>query len=268
MIQLDYLTKEEKNIIGRIVDGYLLSYKNMKEDSNSMFNSPGLWLNSIFDEYKDLESIVSLSNKDGELAVRFNIKKCQDSSRFFQQINLKKAEFISRAIFIEALFKDDLIFFEQDKECEMPKYEEASEEKTKELEKDNRRYYVETIKSKAIFDFVNKYYWARIIPSPNLILYRNHNYKTPEQIRHNTNKIISYSAIVASIFIALSSPWLMTKFSHTTIKQQQIDAIINTIPSVVEEVRINQNQLDSLITTIKHSNKTNTINGKVENAKP
>ncbi len=267
MVHLDDLTIEEKNLIGQIVDGYLLSYKKMEEDSNSIYNSPGLFLFSLFYNYDELRNPchITLSNRNGELAASFFIKDCPDNNYFFQQINLRKADFISRATFIETLFKYNLIFFEEDEECGMPKYEEPTKDKHQKLQKEGFSYHTEVIKSESIYCFINKYYWSHIIPSPNLILYRKQKYKTPEQRRHKINVIISGSGIVTAILIALVSPWLMTKCSHTAIEQRQVDSIINAIHSEKDEVNSNLEQLDSMINTIRNFND---IYGKAKNEKP
>ena len=187
MINLDLLSQEEKNIIGQIVDGYDLSFERMKNDGIAMSDSPGLWLFSIlynFDESKN-KCHISLSNKDGELAADFYLKDYSDRNIFNQQVKLRKAEFMASAVFVYTLFKDNLIFFEEDKECMMPKFEENTEDKMRSLHDDDFFHCTEIIRSQIIFDFINEFYWSKIIPSPNLIQYRNNKYKTPERERHN-----------------------------------------------------------------------------------
>lgn len=268
MVYLEYLSQEEKELIGHIVDGYNLSYENMKENINSLYNSPGLWLHSIFNDYNESynKCLISLSDKDGELAANFYIKNCNDSNRFFQILNLKKAEFISRATFVKSLFNANLIFFEEDKGCEMHKFKEETEEKREELKKEGFSFYPEIIKSESVYSFLKRYFWSRIIPSSSLIKYRQCGFLTPEQKRHHRDLSVSTFGIVTAILIAMLSPWLMTKCSNTTIEQRQIESIIKAIPTRVDEVRINQCQLDSLYKVIDKS--TNKIHGKTKNEKP
>lgn len=268
MVYLEYLSQEDKELIGHIVDCYLLSYRDMKENIHSIYNSPGVWLHSIFNDYKESDNkcLISLADKDGELVASFYIKNSKDSNHFFQMLNLKKAEFISRATFVESLYNAKLIFFEEDKECEMHLFNEVTEEKRENLKKEGFSFYSEIIKSESLYSFIKRYYWSRIIPSSSLIKYRQSGFLTPEQKRHHRDLSLSTFGIVTAILIAMLSPWLMTKYSNTTIDQRQIESIIKAIPTRVEEVKINQNQLDSLYKVIDKS--TNKIHGKTTNEEP
>lgn len=122
------------------------------------------------------------------------------------------------------------------------------------------------MKSRKIFDTLSELHNCRIIPSPQLINYRNNKFRTPEQRRFNVNSIISIAAIIISFIIGIGSPWLMTEFSKTSIEPAQLESIVTAIPERLEEVKINQEQMDSIMTVLNKSIQPN--NGKTENAKP
>lgn len=200
---LEYCTPEEKDIIGQIVDGYLFSYENMKADINSIHNSPGLFFFSLFQNYNGhtLDYHINLCNDNGILIAQFFIKDSKDANSFFQTLYLKKAELMSRIVFIENLLKNNLIFFETDKTDKLPKYIKPDNNKLEKLEKENFKVYPEPINNQSFFDLIDKYYWSRVIPSSTLIEYRRNGYETTEQKRYNEQ----ISKTVISLEIAQDS---------------------------------------------------------------
>ena len=164
------------------------------------------------------------------------------------------------------LYESGYIFLIDDKSWNLFNTGNITSHEKERWTKNGIKFYEEILKSRKIFDTLSELHNCRIIPSPQLINYRNNKFRTPEQRRFNVNSIISIAAIIISFIIGIGSPWLMTEFSKTSIEPAQLESIVTAIPERLEEVKINQEQMDSIMTVLNKSIQPN--NGKTENAKP
>ena len=231
MNRLEHLSNSEKEVIVKIVDGYLNSYENMKHDSDSIFDTPGFWLNSLF---SNKDCYISFFNKDGDLWIRYNAEDKDDNiNRYFQFINLKRVEIFTSINFLQWLHNEQLIFFSENKNSELPTYSEPKEKDLKKWESGGLHHYDESLHSSSAFEFLNNYYWAHIIPSQSLIAFRQHNFRTVERIRHIRSQVASWCAILCAIFIALFSRTCTTK-----IDMNQYDEIKNHMEKMESIIQI------------------------------
>lgn len=265
---LDSASATEKELVRRIVDNYRGGYENIKADKHSIIDSPGCWLHSLFYDFNLSGSscCINFSNKDDQLLATYVLPKGNDASEFFQHINIKKASFFEQIAFLKLLSKNNLIFFEKNYDCGLTKFSKHSDHDVDKWEKHGLRYYDEIIKNKDIFDFLNTYYWSCVIPSSILCDYKDNGFKTIEAQRHRENAILTRVGILSAFLIALFSPWLMTKYSKTSIDSYQLDKILNAIPKQVDEIKLNKEQMDSVITIINKIAQPH--NGKTNNEKP
>lgn len=264
---LDSASSTEKELVRRIVDNYRGGYENIKADKHSILDSPGCWLHSLFYDFNLSASscFINFSNRDNQLLATYVLPKGDDANEFFQQINIKKASFFEQIAFLKLLFQNNLIFFEQDYDCGLSKFSGHSDQDVENWESHELGYYDEIIKNNDIFDFINTYYWSCVIPSSILCDYKDNDFKTVEAKRHKENAILSRIGIISAFIIALISPCLMTRCSKTSIESSQLDAILNTIPKQVEQIKLNDEQMDSILTIMNKITILN--NGKTENEK-
>lgn len=211
MTRLETLTAQDKALIKRIVDNYIYSLEDMKSNSLSYSNAPGSCLYSLFINFDNNGNYcsISLSNREGKLNARFTLPKTSDPNKYFQSLNLRKAEFITQIALLEYLYNEKLIFFDSDNDCSMQEWEAIKH--VDELSDLALQSYDEIIKSQKIFVFVNKYFWAKVIPSSFLIKFVRKDFRTPEQIRQEETKCQSWIAIIVAIAIGIVSPFLTTK---------------------------------------------------------
>ncbi len=262
---LDSASQTEKELVLRIVDNYRGTYKNMQADCNSIFGSPGCWLHSLFydSNLSPLSCNIIFSDNNGRLWATFVLSKEEDANDFFQRINLKKASFIEQIYFLKNLLYNNLIYFEKDYDCGLRPYNDHSEHDLAKWSANGLKYYDEEIKNHDIFDFLNKFYWSRVIPSSTLMIYRDHKFKTVDARRHRTNSWLSRAGIASAFVIALGSPWLMTKCSKSHIEDKQYNLLIESINKVYRDSKIDTPTSDTILVI-----KSPQINGQTENAKP
>lgn len=250
---LDSISDIEKELIIRIVDNYRCSYNKIKEDSKSIFNSPGCWLHSLFFDinFNENSCSISFTRKDGKLQATFVLKKENDSNVFFQRINLKKATFFEQIFFLKLLQQANLIFFEEDYDCGLHDFTEHSKHDLEKWDENGLKHYDIDIKNNEVFAFINKYYWAKVIPSTILQDFRDKKFKTVDARRHKTNRRLSIAGIITAILIALISPFLMSKCSNTHIEDKQHNEIIESIKNSRTIIITNPSKQDTIINNTK-----------------
>lgn len=267
--------KDAKIFISSIVDNYVLGKKYMSDGTNPYIIAPGTQVHNIFGEVlgKYVFNISLHKENDSDVEVYYifdpRLVDKNDSEDDYDAeerfLKIKKAEFIYKITILKALFDSGCISLIDDKDWNLFFTGEITDLDKERWSENGIRYHREIIKSQMIFDFISQFHSCTIIPSPQLINYRYNEFRTPEQRRFRLNNIFSWIAIGVSILIGIGSPWLMTRFSKTSIEQAQLEAILDAIPKQVEEVKLNQQQMDSIITVL---NKRININGQTKNAKP
>lgn len=267
--------KDAKIFISSIVDNYVLGKKYMSDGTNPYIIAPGTQVHNIFGEVlgKYVFNISLHKENDSDVEVYYifdpRLVNKNDSEDDYDAeerfLKIKKAEFIYKITLLKALFDSGYISLIDDKDWNLFFTGKITDLDKERWSENGIRYHREIIKSQMIFDFISQFHSCTIIPSPQLINYRYNEFRTPEQRRFRLNNIFSWIAIGVSILIGIGSPWLMTRFSKTSIEQVQLEAILDAIPKQVEEVKLNQQQMDSIITVL---NKRININGQTKNAKP
>ena len=267
--------KDAKIFISSIVDNYVLGKKYMSDGTNPYIIAPGTQVHNIFGEVlgKYVFNISLHKENDSDVEVYYifdpRLVDKNDSEDDYDAeerfLKIKKAEFIYKITILKALFDSGCISLIDDKDWNLFFTGEITDLDKERWSENGIRYHREIIKSQMIFDFISQFHSCTIIPSPQLINYRYNEFRTLEQRRFRLNNIFSWIAIGVSILIGIGSPWLMTRFSKTSIEQAQLEAILDAIPKQVEEVKLNQQQMDSIITVL---NKRININGQTKNAKP
>lgn len=270
------LDKDAKIFISSIVDNYVLGKKYLSDGSNPFIITPGTQVHNIFAEvlgkYVFNISLHKENDSDVEVYYIFNpklIDKNDNEDDYHAEerfLKIKKTEFIYKITLLKSLFDSGYINLIDDKNWNLFFTGKITDYDKERWVKNGIHYRHEIIKSQMIFDFISQFHSCTIIPSPQLINYRYNRFRTPEQRRFRINSILSWIAIGVSILIGIGSPWLMTRFSKTSIEQAQIEAILDAIPKQVEDVKINQEQIDSIIMVLNKGMNKN--NGQTQNAKP
>lgn len=271
------LDNDAKEFISLIVDNYVLGKKYMSDGSNPYIITPGIQVQNIFGELSG-EQVFNISlhkENDSDVEVYYIyapklIKVVGDEDEYDAEerfLKIKKSEFIFKISLLKSLLDSGYIFLIDDKDWNLFNTGKITENDQKRWKENGIRYHKEIIKSKVLFDFISKFHSSTIIPSPQLISYKNNKFRTPEQERFRTNNRYSKIAIGLSFLIGVGSPLLMTKCSTTSIDSNQLDTILNAIPKQVDEVKLNKEQMDSVITIINNIAQPYN-NGKITNEKP
>lgn len=277
MMNLDdlKLDSDAKEFISLIVDNYVLGKKYMSDGSNPYINTPGTQVYNIFAElsgkyvfnislHKENDSNVEVYyTYDPKLITATKSEDEYDAEERF--LKVKRAEFIYKISLLKSLLDSGYIFLVDDKDWDLFNTGKITDKDTKRWEEHGIRYHREIIKSKVLFDFISRFHSSTIIPSPQLISYKNNKFRTPEQRRFYISSWISGIAIGLSFLIGIGSPWLMTKYSKTSIDTVQLDTILNAIPKQIDQIKLNEEQVDSILTNIEKIIQSH--NGKAENEK-
>ena len=275
-MNLETLDHKAKEIASTIVDSYVIGEKQITNGTNDYLSDAGIYVHALFVDFngKDLCNISFHKTDDDNVSVCYTfspnmIKKLPNEDDFDaldRYVNTERTSLIYKITLLKWLYESGYVFLIDDKSWNLFNTGNITSHDKEQWTKYGIKFYEETLKSRKIFDTLSEFHNCRIIPSPQLINYRNNKFRTPEQRRFNVNSTISVAAIIVSFIIGIGSPWLMTKFSKTSIESAQLESIITAIPKQLEEVKLNQEQMDSIITILNKIDKPD--NGQTENAKP
>lgn len=275
-MNLETLDHKAKEIVSTIVDSYVIGEKQITNGTNDYLSDAGIYVHALFVDFngKDLCNISFHKTDDDNVSVCYTfspnmIKKLPNEDDFDaldRYVNTERTSLIYKITLLKWLYESGYVFLIDDKSWNLFNTGNITSHDKEQWTKYGIKFYEETLKSRKIFDTLSEFHNCRIIPSPQLINYRNNKFRTPEQRRFNVNSTISVAAIIVSFIIGIGSPWLMTKFSKTSIESAQLESIIIAIPKQLEEVKLNQEQMDSIITILNKIDKPD--NGQTENAKP
>lgn len=275
-MNLETLDHKAKEIVSTIVDSYVIGEKQITNGTNDYLSDAGIYVHALFVDFngKDLCNISFHKTDDDNVSVCYTfspnmIKKLPNEDDFDaldRYVNTERTSLIYKITLLKWLYESGYVFLIDDKSWNLFNTGNITSHDKEQWTKYGIKFYEETLKSRKIFDTLSEFHNCRIIPSPQLINYRNNKFRTPEQRRFNVNSTISVAAIIVSFIIGIGSPWLMTKFSKTSIESAQLESIITAIPKQLEEVKLNQEQMDSIITILNKIDKPD--NGQTQNAKP
>lgn len=275
-MNLETLDHKAKEIVSTIVDSYVIGEKQITNGTNDYLSDAGIYVHALFVDFngKDLCNISFHKTDDDNVNVCYTfspnmIKKLPNEDDFDaldRYVNTERTSLIYKITLLKWLYESGYVFLIDDKSWNLFNTGNITSHDKEQWTKYGIKFYEETLKSRKIFDTLSEFHNCRIIPSPQLINYRNNKFRTPEQRRFNVNSTISVAAIIVSFIIGIGSPWLMTKFSKTSIESAQLESIITAIPKQLEEVKLNQEQMDSIITILNKIDKPD--NGQTQNAKP
>ena len=275
-MNLETLDHKAKEIVSTIVDSYVIGEKQITNGTNDYLSDAGIYVHALFVDFngKDLCNISFHKTDDDNVSVCYTfspnmIKKLPNEDDFDaldRYVNTERTSLIYKITLLKWLYESGYVFLIDDKSWNLFNTGNITSHDKEQWTKYGIKFYEETLKSRKIFDTLSEFHNCRIIPSPQLINYRNNKFRTPEQRRFNVNSTISVAAIIVSFIIGIGSPWLMTKFSKTSIESAQLESIITAIPKQLEEVKLNQEQMDSIITILNKIDKPD--NGQTENANP
>jgi len=275
-MNLEALDDKAKEIVSTIVDSYVIGEKQITNGTSDYLSEAGIYVHALFMDFngEDLCNISFHKTEDNNVSVCYTfspnmIKRLPNEDDFDaleRYINTARISLIYKISLLKWLYESGYIFLIDDKSWNLFNTGNITSHDKEQWTKYGIKFYEETLKSRKIFDTLSELHNCRIIPSPQLINYRNNKFRTPEQRRFKVNSIISVAAIIVSFIIGIGSPWLMTKFSQTSIEPVQLESIITAIPEQLEEVKINQEQMDSIMTVLNKSVQLN--NGQTQNAKP
>lgn len=275
-MNLETLDHKAKEIVSTIVDSYVIGEKQITNGTNDYLSDAGIYVHALFVDFngKDLCNISFHKTDDDNVSVCYTfspnmIKKLPNEDDFDaldRYVNTERTSLIYKITLLKWLYESGYVFLIDDKSWNLFNTGNITSHDKEQWTKYGIKFYEETLKSRKIFDTLSEFHNCRIIPSPQLINYRNNKFRTPEQRRFNVNSTIYVAAIIVSFIIGIGSPWLMTKFSKTSIESAQLESIITAIPKQLEEVKLNQEQMDSIITILNKIDKPD--NGQTENAKP
>lgn len=265
-MNLETLDDKGKEIISTIVDSYVIGEKQIINGTNDYLSDAGIYVHALFVDFngKDLCNISFHKADDDNVSVCYTfspnmIRKLSNEDDFDaldRYVNIERIRLIYKITLLKWLYESGYVFLIDDKSWNLFNTGSITSHDKEQWTKNGIKFYEEILKSRNIFDTLSEFHNCRIIPSPQLINYRNNKFRTPEQRRFNVNSIISVAAIIVSFIIGVGSPWLMSKFSKTSIDPVQLESIINAIPDRVDEVKLNQEQMDSIITILNKKRQT------------
>lgn len=221
---LEYMDDTTRNVVSLIVSKY-------KEDCSNLKYFPTKQVDGIGISF--IELIETLTGckilRDGTY---FGIKLHFEDCLKFEDISLQVAHHGNNGFLIQTkalqiinflfqLYKEGLIILPEFALSKMYRiYKGSTFDKNKDM------FY--PIKNNEINVFISKAYYSHLCPTLTLINFSD-KFETAEQKRFSKNVKLGYSGIIAALIIALGSPWLMTKFSKTTIEDRQFNDIIYAI---------------------------------------
>lgn len=229
MVYLETLGKQEKYIISHIVEKW-----NQYISCDKINDTQDLNLDSLIknicnndDEFPFVDLFYQIDLVGGQI----DIIQIYDSVLAQQKYgtnyknkidNIAKTRFYSLVIsisFIQSLFKNNLIFFTEEN-LEPSTYDLWYVPSEEEYPRSNYIRKCNNIFYKELSKFLDKFLGSPIIPNHQLLDLYNNNFSTPEQTRFRHGQNLSKFGILTAILIALLSPWLMTKYSYSTIDQE------------------------------------------------
>lgn len=227
---LDFLDSTTKRVVEHIVEKYEKDIRVYSNNSHIQTSSIGI---SFIELINDITQCIILST--GTNSKCFGIKFSATNNTEFNTViestkfNANNGFILQTKVlqiidFLIRLKDEGAIMFTQidmGKSIEKPIY--------KCLGPQNIGTMFLTIQSKNINDFIDEIYYSNIIPTINLIGFKNRGYKTIDQERFEDSQCVSHLGIITAILIAILSPILMTHCSTSTINESQFDSLINVI---------------------------------------
>lgn len=302
---LESLDERAQKYISTIVDCYVLGYKHISDGTNPYATEPGITVQNSLSNYleKPICSI-SLRNDNGRINILyvFDKKAIEADSKKEEYRNeerylrIKKADTLYIIALLKWLYDSGHIFLIDDNTNNLFNTGHITEHDREKWTNSGMKFVEDTISSEVIFDFISKYYSSRIVPSPQLIDLKEHNFETPEQRRFKkqqedtelaleeakkANKLAKHAnwislgvaigmvlfSVLCSIFIPISIPKSFTeKMNYNLDKIHRTDSIhsktIQNINVAIDSIQSSMNRLQ-IKKNIKQDN-----NEQVENAKP
>lgn len=264
-MNLDSLNIECKDFIKAIVDCYFFGDKAIKEGQDYYLNNPGAYFHNLFVQFENGQPCtISFYKSKEEDAIEIDyvfspdmlksIKGESESDTFFRFINIQRSKLHNKIFLLKQLNEAGLIYLVDDSSYKLFLTSGITEYDKERWREHNKKHYSEIIKSKMLLTLLSEFHNCRIIPSPELIDFRCHKFRSVEKRRFIKTSIISEVAIGVSFIIGILSPFLTTRCTESTINRTQLGAIVNSINQKSNEVAISSVQLDSVLKTIKATN--------------
>lgn len=306
---LESLDERAQKYISTIVDCYVLGYKHISDGTNPYATEPGITVQNSLSNYleKPICSI-SLRNDNGRINISyvFDRKAIEADSKKEEYRNeerylrIKKADTLYIIALLKWLYDSGHIFLIDDNTNNLFNTGHITEHDREKWTNSGMKFVKDTISSEVIFDFISKYYSSRIVPSPQLIDLKEHNFETPEQRRFKkqqedtelaleeakkANKLakranhISLGIAIGTVIITGIITWLCATFVpvsiHKSFTEQlnyRLDKIHRTdsIQSkTIQDIDVAINSIQSSVNRLQvKKNIKQDNNEQVENAKP
>lgn len=248
-MNLDNLDYESKTFISNIVDGYVKGKEHIKSGSNPYIDNPGMMVNNIFTTFsgKWIYNVIFHILEDSKIEIYYIFSKSliqikdgeEEYDAIERLIKIIRSEIVHKISILQLLKDSGHIFFVDDKNCNFFNSGKVTQHDKERWNNNGIKYYRDELKSKVLYEFLSQFSSSLIIPSPQLIDFRNNNFRTVEDRRfeeqhrlsENALKIARCSNIIAIVIgiISLLATCIITKCSSTKINEAQFLQIIETI---------------------------------------
>ena len=230
MNPLDNINDISKCVIKEIIDSHREKQAIIKEGKGSSYFLPGIVLDQLFSDADCFLDIMQGKDetlifefvfpKDGEDGISLNERI--DRHKHF--ISKKRYVFIEKLIYVMSLYDNGYIYFSEEEESALPVFTTITD-RIEFFKNENLNVRIVFVRKPTLFEFVNKFYYANIIPTKALIDFYDNGYKTIDQIRDEEQLRIN----AESLEIARSS---LVEAKEATIlanKSQRISILISSI---------------------------------------
>lgn len=240
-----YFNNDDKILVQKIVNEYHDSLNRCS--SKEKLIDVGLSFDAAF---KDLHSSLYFGDIEGIAAIVFpldfvirgaGIKRLRESAN---EMEPKYIKVYQRLILLYELYQKRLIIFNTQPifSVNLPKVDS----------KENAlRYHINENK---IAQFVRDFHEAKILPSTELEYLANNDFLSQEQIRFNKERKIAITSLIIAfiaVIVAIIIPFIVSRYTETTIAHEQINNIINservytkTIIDKIDSLRIYKEQIE------------------------
>lgn len=248
-MNLDNLDYESKIFISTIVDGYVKGKQYMENGFNPYIDNPGMIVHNIFTTISG-ESVYNvifhkLENSNIEVYYVFskNLIQIKDGEEEYDAverlIKIMRAEVLYKISLLRFLKDSGSIFLIDDKNWNLFNSGKVTQHDKERWNNNGIKYYRDELKSEVLYEFLSQFSSSLIIPSPQLIDFRNNDFRTVETRRFEEQQCLSEKAIKIAKFsnkiaivigiISLLATCIITKCSSTKINETQFLQIIETI---------------------------------------
>ncbi len=205
MNPLENINDTSKDLIKEIVEGYKESSTLIETGLSTPYFGPGLMFSQLFSDDECLLNVYIYQRKSKILTLEIEFPKYGEESissgdklkKYEKYASKKKSKFIENLLYLISLYDNGLIYFsgenQETSKKALPIYTSTLQQKQSWYDKFNVVAW--NISYPTIYNFVCKFYYTNVIPTPTLIDYYENGYVTEDTKRYNEQLTINKKAL-------------------------------------------------------------------------